>query len=327
MIRCQTPPLTQPTSLTSRNISPISIRHSGFLAILFGANLLAFGKTTPPEPAKSVKVAAVQCSAEQGSISANSRKATALVRSAARSGAKIIVLPELCLTGYLSQDGKTNWHLPGHPIEPEYLGRNPSPIAQSVPGPLTRHFCRLAKELGIYLTIPFIEVDATQPQPRYFNTICLADPHGKLVAHYRKIEPWPHAEKSWATPGNRGLQTFDTEYGRVGLAVCFDIHHVVQRYRERHLWALLYSVAWADSDYPAEWFYHGLPDKVRTQLHHHVVAANWSVDHPQKWRGFGFSEVISKEGKVLAAAKSVFGSEIVFADLPVAKSSIKRRPR
>ena len=198
---------------------------------------------------------------------------------------------------------------------------------QSVPGPLTRHFCRLAKELGIYLTIPFIEVDATQPQPRYFNTICLADPHGKLVAHYRKIEPWPHAEKSWATPGNRGLQTFDTEYGRVGLAVCFDIHHVVQRYRECHLWALLYSVAWADSDYPAEWFYHGLPDKVRTQLHHHVVAANWSVDHPQKWRGFGFSEVISKEGKVLAAAKSVFGSEIVFADLPVAKSSIKRRPR
>ena len=105
---------------------------------------------------------------------------------------------------------------------------------------------------GTYLTIPLIEVGPTQPQPRYFNTICLADPHGQLVVHYRNFEPWPHAEKSWATPSNRGLQTFDTEYGRVGLTVCFDVHPVVQRYREHHWWALLYSVAWVDSDYPAE---------------------------------------------------------------------------
>lgn len=254
-------------------------------------------------------------------MAANTRKVTGLVREAARHGAKIVVLPEVCLTGYVSQDGKTNWHLPGRPIEKEYTGRTPARVAQPVPGPATRHFCRLARQLGIYLTIPFIEVDtrAGAGRLRYFNTVCLASPRGELVAHYRKIEPWPHAEKSWATPGDHGLQTFDTEYGRVGLAVCFDIHHIVRTYADRHLWTLLYSVAWADADYPAEWFYHVLPEQVRHDFHHHVIAANWSVDAAQKWRGFGFSEVIARDGQVLAAAKSIYGSEIVYAELPVAR--------
>jgi len=235
--------------------------------------------------------------------------------------AKIVVLPEVCLTGYVSQDGKTNWHLPGRPMEKEYTGRSPARVAQRVPGPATRLFCQLARQLGIYLTIPFIEVDtsAGAGPARYFNTVCLASPRGELVAYYHKIESWPQAEKSWATPGDHGLQTFDTEYGRVGLAVCFDIHHVVRTYARRDLWALLYSVAWADGDYPAEWFYHVLPGQVRRDIRHHVIAANWSVDAAQKWRGFGFSEVIARDGQVLAAAKSIYGSEIVYAELPVAR--------
>ncbi len=294
-----------------------TLRQCVSAVIFFAINLLALGNTTP-QP-QTVKVAAVQCSSKMGDVTANTRKVKKLVREAARNGAKIVVLPELCITGYLSQNGKTNWQIPGWPIEDEYVGRSPVSIAQRVPGPTTRHFCHLAKELGIYLTIPFIEVDDSTGKSRYFNTVCLAGPRGDIVAHYRKLEPWPQAEKSWATPGDRGLQTFDTEYGRVGLAVCFDIHHVVKKYRSRHLWALLYPTAWADEDYPAEWFYHILPGQVHDDFKHHIIAANWSVDEPQKWRGFGFSEIISREGKVLSVVKSVFGSEIVYADLPVAK--------
>lgn len=47
--------------------------------------------------------------------------------------------------------------------------------------------------------------------------------------------------------------------------------------------------------------------------------ANWSVDEKQGWWGYGFSEVISNDGKVIAAAKSLYGDDIVYADLPVAK--------
>jgi hypothetical protein len=49
-----------------------------------------------------------------------------------------------------------------------------------------------------------------------------------------------------------------------------------------------------------------------------TVGANWSVDKKQKWRGYGFSEIISNEGKVVASAKSLYGSEIIYADLPTA---------
>ena len=170
----------------------------------------------PAKPtAKTVKVAAVQCSSDLGDVAGNTKKLTALVKEAAKNGAKLVVLPETAITGYLSQDLKTNWHVKGMPIEPTFRGRDPKDSAEKVPGASTKHFCALAKELDIYLTIPFLEVDFTQgkDRPRYFNTVCLASPKGELVAHYRKLTPWPFPEKSWAKPGDPGLQTHDTEYG------------------------------------------------------------------------------------------------------------------
>src|SRR5919204_112817 len=109
----------------------------------------------PPRPAgeaarpRAVKVAAVQCSSVLGDVDGNRRKLTALVREAAGRGAKIIVLPEAAVTGYLSQDLRTNWHLTGRPLEPAFRGKDPLPFAEPVPGPSTRYFAALAKELGV----------------------------------------------------------------------------------------------------------------------------------------------------------------------------------
>lgn len=288
-----------------------------FLALL--AVALAPGLTPAAEP-RTVKVAAVQCSSELGEVAANTKKLTRLIREAAAHGAKIVVLPEVAITGYLSQDGRTNWHVEGRPLEKEYTGKDPAPFAEAVPGKATKHFCQLAGELRIYLTIPFVEIDRSDgpDKPRYFNTVCLADPRGKMVLHYRKLTPWMHPEKSWATPGDRGLQTFDTEYGRVGLAICFDIHATVEKYRDKKLWALLYPIAWAHNEHPADWFFHELPDRVKN-FRHHLIGANWSVDEKPPWYGYGFSTIISRDGKVLASAHSLYGSEIVYADLPVRK--------
>jgi predicted amidohydrolase len=273
-----------------------------------------------PVPApKTVKVAAVQCSSDLGDVAANTKKLTALVKEAAKSGARLVVLPETAITGYLSQDLKTNWHVKGMSIEPKFEGKDPDGFAEAVPGASTKHFCALAKELGIYLTIPLLEVDRAKGKaPRYFNTVCLANPKGDLVAHYRKLTPWPYPEKSWATAGDRGVVTYDTEYGRVGLGICFDIHTILERYEEHKLWCLLYPIAWVDTEHPAEWMWTKLPERVKP-FKHHLIGANWSVDKKQEWRGYGFSVVVSNEGKVLASAKSLYGSEVVYADLPVAK--------
>jgi predicted amidohydrolase len=273
----------------------------------------------PPAP-KTVKVAAVQCPSDLGAVAANTKKLTALVKEAAKTGAKIVVLPETAITGYLSQDLKMNWHVKGMPLEAGFEGRDPKGFAEQVPGPSTKHFCALAKELDVYLTIPLLEVDLKNGKdaPRYFNTVCLANPKGELVAHYRKLTPWPYPEKSWATAGDRGVQTCDTEYGRVGLGICFDIHTILEKYEPHSIWCLLYPIAWVDSEHPADWMYHKLPERVKP-FRHHLVGANWSVDKKQDWRGYGFSVIISNEGKVVASAKSLYGSEIIYAELPTAK--------
>jgi predicted amidohydrolase len=292
------------------------IRH--LVAILFvaGLNFAAIAEEKP----QTVKVAAVQCSSELGDVAGNRAKLTKLVEEAAENGAKIIVLPETSITGYLSQDLKTNWQVPGWPIERVFQGKDPSPFAEIVPGPSTDHFCALAKRLGVYITIPLLEFEASRDsrrRPPFYNTACLASPEGKLVAHYRKLTPWPHPEKSWATPGDHGVQTFDTEYGRVGLAICFDIHTILEKYKPHEIWALLYPIAWVDEEHPAEWFFHRLPERVKP-FNHYVIGANWSVDQKQAWRGYGFSTIISPDGKVVASASSLHGSEIVYATIKTA---------
>src|ERR1051326_3422360 len=110
--------------------------------------LLALAATiSAAEPApKSVKVASVQCSSDLGNVAGNTKKLTALVKEAAGHGAKIVVLPETSITGYLSQDLKTNWHIDGWPIEKNFQSLDPAKHAETVPGPSTRHFCQLAKD-------------------------------------------------------------------------------------------------------------------------------------------------------------------------------------
>lgn len=93
-------------------------------------------------------------------------------------GAKIIVLPECALTGYLSQDLKTNWHVPEKPLHQcvvldvaifhffrRFVGLDPSSIAQTVPGPITKIFCSVARKMGCYITVPFVEVVHPKANP------------------------------------------------------------------------------------------------------------------------------------------------------------------
>jgi predicted amidohydrolase len=267
----------------------------------------------------TVKVACVQCSSDLGDVAGNRAKLIKLVEEAAGNGAKIIVLPEAAITGYLSQELRTTWHVRGWPIDPTFEGKDPTGFAESVPGESTNQFCAVAKRRGVYVTIPLVEIDQKVPEatPRFFNTVCLAAPDGKLVAHYRKLTPWPYPEQSWATKGDLGVATYDTEYGRVGLAICYDIHTILEKYRPKKIWALLYPIAWVDGEHPAEWFGHKLPARV-AKFEHYVIGANWSVDKPQDWRGYGFSTIISPSGEVVATTKKLYGSEIVYAEIKTA---------
>src|SRR5262245_27239164 len=128
----------------------IRVRYAALAACLALASPVFAQQHSESAKPQTVKVAAVQCSSDLGAVEANIKKLTGLVREAAREGAKIVVLPEACVTGYLSQDLKTNWHLKDLPIEKFFTnGKDPAEFAEPVPGPSTKHFAALAKELEV----------------------------------------------------------------------------------------------------------------------------------------------------------------------------------
>lgn len=260
------------------------------------------------------RVAAIQAPSVMGDPDANRQHLAALVERAAAMGAQVVVLPETAVSGYASWDLKTTWQVEGRPISEGLAGRDPRAVAEAVPGESTRFFAALARKRRVYLTVPLLECD--RKTHRYFNTVVLLGPDGLLLRHYRKRNPWPWAEQSWATPGDLGNSVIDTPFGRFAMLICYDIHEQTKILAEQKVDTLLYSIAWVD-DPRSDWFIDRLP-AVAARHNLNIVGANWSVPegYTADWSGYGRSLVINKLGRVLARAVTDHGDEIVIATLP-----------
>jgi predicted amidohydrolase len=286
------------------------------LAEAAGALLPAPGPPEARAGEPTVRVAAIQFASEFGKPEANRGRLEALVRDAARDGAKIVVLPETAIQGYLTFDIGTAWQADGLKVTDGLRGVSPKDVAESVPGPSTEAFARLAGELGVYVSVPVLEVD--KASGRYYNSVCLVGPEGKLLLHYRKLNPWPYAERGWAAVGDRGRPVLDTPYGRLALLICYDIHTEPAHLKEAGVDVLLYSIAWVDRP-KSTWFQAELP-RIARESNLHIVGANWTVPREPAWHGYGQSLIIERTGRVLARARRDVGEEIIHADPPVRRA-------
>ena len=304
------------------------------LLILFAAAISACQRAAPPVAAPtptspaaptlpaptatrpaSVQVAAIQFRTKFGDPVDNRKRLEPYIRTAAGHGAKIVVLPETAITGYTSEELNRTWHLKGRTLRDEFTGVDPLPVAETVPGPSTDQLGKLAGELKIYLTVPFVERAGEGENARYYNTIVLLDPAGKIALHYRKLNPWPYAEIGWATPGDRGHPVLDTPYGRLGLLVCFDINFEPSALHKLQVDTLLYCIAWVD-DENSRWFYRDLPG-IAQRNDINIIGANWTVTRHTDWSGYGHSLIITRKGNVLTRAADDLKEEILYATLPV----------
>lgn len=121
----------------------------------------------------------------------------------------LLVLPELLLPGPLAEPT---------PAAVAHLQAG----AISVPGPETAALVELATEFQITLILGVAErVDEPGKPPTFYNTILLIDPEG-IYGSYRKLHLTSH-DRLWASPGDRGLPTFDVPAGRIGLATGYDV--------------------------------------------------------------------------------------------------------
>ena len=136
----------------------------------------------------------------------NLEKAVWRVREAAGKGAHIICLQELFRSQYFCRE------------ENDALFA----LAETIPGPTTERLGPIARELGAVIIASLFEKRAPG---LYHNTAVVIGSDGKVQGRYRKMhipdDPL-YYEKFYFTPGDLGFQNFDTQFGRIGVQVCWD---------------------------------------------------------------------------------------------------------
>lgn len=139
-------------------------------------------------------------------VRSNVETAKELAREAARNGANIVLLQELFETPYFCQDQSAEHFALARP----FAGN-----------PLIAEMAAVAKELGIVLPVSFFE----KAGHAHFNSLAIIDADGSVLGLYRKshIPDGPgYQEKFYFTPGDTGFKVWQTRFGRVGCAVCWD---------------------------------------------------------------------------------------------------------
>ena len=270
-------------------------------------------KPTPPPPPEAptrVKVAAIQFHSVMGDPKRNRAGLAALVRRAAADGAKIVVLPEAAISGYADIDQDLYWTS----VDPPEPGRLPaSAIAETVDGESVRLFKGIARECAIYVTIPFVE----KAGGKYYNSAVLAGPDGTVRIHYRKQHLWTAADPSWVTPGDLGTPVIETEYGRLGVMICYDVNFLLPEFGEKSADIVLHCVAWF-----GPWFDNRFNKKVK-DAGVTLVLANWTFPTAREWRGAGATRIIGPDGAEIARIDHDIGDGIVTAELPVKRRAAK----
>lgn len=218
----------------------------------------------------------------------NLQRLARLIEEAAENGASLIVLPELCTTGYTFMSA----------IEAR-------PHAEVVAdGPTTMVMKALAVKHNVHIVWGMAEID---PNTNHlYNTQVYVDPFGYLDS-YRKINPWGN-DYLWAKPGRANPPIINArfeldggntyKFTRVGLLICRDV-----RDKKDSSWSSFYSKGdanivclsanWGDGGFPAvSWM-----DFVEDNGCALIVANRYGQEGPNNF-GEGGSCFIEASGEV-----------------------------
>ena len=230
---------------------------------------------------------------------ANLARAEALVRDAAARGARLVVLPEVFA-----------WRGPA---------TDEAAAAEPVPGPTTARLGTLARELGLWLVAGSLQERAAG-EARPYNTSCLLDPRGEIVARYRKVHlfdvdlPGRVAVQESATRAPGGdVVTATTDVGTLGLSICYDLRfpELYRRLARSGAEVLPVPSAFTFPTGAAHWEVLLRARAIENQCY--VVAADQAGTSPQGFADWGDSMIVDPWGRVLARAGD--GEAVVTAEV------------
>jgi predicted amidohydrolase len=120
---------------------------------------------------------------------------------AAAAGARLLVTPEMSLTGYAIGADRV------------------AALAEPVPGPLTDRVAAIARGAGLAIAAGLPERTASGVA----NSVQVLDRDGTLLAGYRKAHLYGDVDRDAFVPGEVGVVQFELDGLVVGLLVCYDV--------------------------------------------------------------------------------------------------------
>lgn len=227
-------------------------------------------------------------------------KAHAMLAEAALNGAQIAVLPEMFSC----------------PYSREYFRKFASHGHEETCAALSSW----AKELDMII------VGGTVPETvgaRMYNTCYVYDREGRQIARHRKMHLFDvdlpgmrFKESNTFTPGEE-ITVFDTEYGKMGCAVCFDVRfpELFRAMANRGAEIIFLPAQFNCKTGPKHWELSNRARAVDNQVFFVGAAA-------AKYEGFsyecwGHSMLVDPFGDILAEAGQ--GEEIIYADIDPAR--------
>jgi N-carbamoylputrescine amidase len=139
-------------------------------------------------------------------LTANLDAACAKIHEAAGRGAKVICLPELFRSQYFCQKEDAALF----------------DLAESIPGPSTEALGWAARRDSVVVVGSVFERRAAG---LYHNTAVVIGTDGTVLGTYRKMhipDDPGYYEKFYFTPGDLGFRIFPTEFGNLGVLICWD---------------------------------------------------------------------------------------------------------
>lgn len=129
-------------------------------------------------------------------------RAGELIRRARTAGAELVVLPEMCTTGFTMK---------------------PAHYSEVSGGPAARRLSALARESSVHLVAGIATREEDGTGERFYNSSFLFDPRGEIVAEYRKQRLFAYAKEDLVyTPGTRNV-IVNIGPLRVALFICFEL--------------------------------------------------------------------------------------------------------
>ena len=156
----------------------------------------------------SMKIALVQQIASHDKEQ-NIKKGMDAVKVAANKGANLVCFAELAFDPFYPQQR------PGSDVRK---------LAEPIPGKVTDIFSKLAREHKIIIVLNLFELDGKHT----YDTSPVIDTNGEILGKTRMVHIPDYDlfhEKDFYVPGNMGAPVYQTTYGKIGIAICYDRHY------------------------------------------------------------------------------------------------------